>query len=143
MQTILHGLLVAKVTFVLYLLRFLIDLMMNRSKPLLSKFLDRLKLTSLDFCFIGLGLFAVAACRVKPPSSYHVRYPGDQSERTFVFAVLYVVFYVLAAWLTEHAGIVERRRRMGKPNVKLTLILLHSLLIFLAGVMFITGALSL
>lgn len=139
MSPFLQKLIVAKVTVVLYLFRFVIDLVVTRRKGI-KKLLDRLKHVSLDFCFIGLSLFVVAV--VNPKSSYHVMYTGDQWERTVVYLVGYLVFHMIARTLTEVAGEFERKLSIGKLTVRLTVVAIHVLLIFMAGVMFITGALS-
>ena len=144
MTLILQRLLVAKVTISLYVFRFVVELVTTRRKGL-GKFLDRLKRASLDFCFIGLGLFAVAAYRVNPPSAYHIKYRSDQSlwERTVVYLLLYVVMYVIAAKLTDVASDIERKRSIGTVSVRVKLVMLHSLLVFIAGIMFTAGSLSL
>jgi hypothetical protein len=144
MALTLQRLLVAKVTICLYVFRFIVDLVITRRKGL-GKFLDRLKRASLDFCFIGLGLFVVAAYRVNPPSTYHIKYKSDQSlwEKTVFFLLLYVVMYVVAAKLTDVASEIERKRSIGAVSVRLALVLLYSLLVFIAGIMFTTGSLAL
>ena len=126
------------VPVLLYVFCFSIELVIVRKKRL-NKFLDRLKRMHLDLCFVGLSLIVAAISRTNLSSQYYIRYPPAKMPG---FLLLYLLLYVIAASLAEHAGELERTRTLERGSIRVRLVIIHSLLVFLAGIMFITGCIS-
>jgi hypothetical protein len=121
----------------LYVFRFVAEWMAAGGR--LAGFKDRIHRISLDLCFIGLSFFAVAVGRTSPPSTFNRNYPG-QTGRAIAYFVIFVVFYLLGACLSDRAIRLQRRKNVSKWKKLGLLSLAHGTVGALAILMLLVGA---
>ena len=129
--------LTVEIAVVLYVFRFVAEWMAAGSS--LAEFKNKIHRTSLDMCFIGLSLFAVAVGRYDPPSTFYKNYPHEVG-RGVVYFVIFVVTYLVSAWLSRWALKLQRRRSMTRRKKLVVLSLTHGCVGALAILMVLVGA---
>jgi hypothetical protein len=125
------------IAVVLYVFRFVAEWLAAGSS--LAEFKNKIHRTSLDMCFIGLSLFAVAVGRHNPRSTFYRNYSGEVG-RAIVYCLIFVVSYLLSARLSYSALRVQRRRSISRRKKLVLLSLAHGSVGALAMLMVFVGA---